>query len=479
MSKIYAKKPRQTEGFQQGDKAPVPQTGLPNSSMAERESSNHRGGDLGQQMAKRLPTVAVRPQAQIPQAEAEADRLSANVKASSAEGVKADLGRRMGADFSGIRFHTGADAAARANAAGARAFTSGADVYFGEGGFDPAVAAHELVHTVQQGMVSSSAPTMSTPTGGMQMLKIKAPLWYLGITKGKDGKYRLKDEDHVAYDTEQAARDAVKIKKLMDDPNSEKSKKKIHSKKFQDRIANAFITHETGVADQLEQSGVGANSVDGQKEMMRGNAGEIMNYTRMMGLMAGDKIDDITNATKDGEDAMLTEMGNAAQGEELNAYLTKGKEAWGKTNVTDAQRTENIMNMFALRGIAPQIAKKGGDPKAVTVNMMKTVNKSMSTNDTAEGTEGARNYLKSLSAGKKTTNETMNLEDYGDLTDMEQMTEGQRNKYIRDKFKQEMIKNKGLDPSEQSNHWRDEWHALKHRQEVKAVDEARRQKGKK
>ena len=59
------------------------------------------------------------------------------------------MGRKMGADFSGVRFHTGKAAEAKASAVDARAYTSGNDVYFGEGGFDPAVAAHELVHTAQ------------------------------------------------------------------------------------------------------------------------------------------------------------------------------------------------------------------------------------------------------------------------------------------------------------------------------------------
>ena len=82
------------------------------------------------------------------------------------------MGRRLGADFSKVRFHTGKDAEARADAVDARAYTSGADVYFGEGGFDPAVAAHELVHTAQQGMVDSSVATVSTPAGGVQRASI-------------------------------------------------------------------------------------------------------------------------------------------------------------------------------------------------------------------------------------------------------------------------------------------------------------------
>lgn len=141
--------------------------GIPNSALLSLwDSAGLAGGpELEQSILARQPRL----QAQIPQAEREADQLSAQVSAGSPEGVKADMGRRLGADFSGVRFHTGAEAAARADAMGARAFTTGMDVYFGSGGFDAAIAAHELVHTVQQGGVDSGVSTLSTPAGGVQM----------------------------------------------------------------------------------------------------------------------------------------------------------------------------------------------------------------------------------------------------------------------------------------------------------------------
>ncbi len=145
---------------------------IPNSAMAAlmgSVSSGYAIPDLESRIKARLPSVQQRMQAQIPQAENEADRLSAAVNAGTPESVKAVMGQRMGADFSGVRFHTGAAAVAKATAMGARAYTSGADVYFGSGGFDPSVAAHELVHTAQQGMVSSGVAVMSTPVGGVQM----------------------------------------------------------------------------------------------------------------------------------------------------------------------------------------------------------------------------------------------------------------------------------------------------------------------
>ena len=55
---------------------------------------------------------------------------------------------------------------------GARAWAQGGDVYFGKGGFDPKVAAHELVHTVQQGAVSGNV-SESMPMGAVQLLPAK------------------------------------------------------------------------------------------------------------------------------------------------------------------------------------------------------------------------------------------------------------------------------------------------------------------
>lgn len=147
----------------------------------EQESSGGLSAEaLKDQILSRQPGAQIHRQAQIPQAEQEADRLSASVTATSPEAVKADLGRRMGADFSGVRFHTGADAQSKAAAMDARAFTSGSDIYFGPGGFDPTIAAHELVHTVQQGAVDSGTATLSTPAGGVQM-------WPWSKKKGTEG----------------------------------------------------------------------------------------------------------------------------------------------------------------------------------------------------------------------------------------------------------------------------------------------------
>ncbi|MBL7816711.1 MAG: DUF4157 domain-containing protein [Saprospiraceae bacterium] len=63
----------------------------------------------------------------------------------------------MGADFSGVRVHTGSEAANLSDNINARAFTHGNDIYFNSGEYNPSssegqrLLAHELTHTVQQG----------------------------------------------------------------------------------------------------------------------------------------------------------------------------------------------------------------------------------------------------------------------------------------------------------------------------------------
>jgi hypothetical protein len=76
--------------------------------------------------------------------------------------TRASLEPRFGHDFSRVRIHADASAAASAGALRALAYTVGRDVVFGTGQYAPETAAgrellaHELAHVVQQG--SASAP---------------------------------------------------------------------------------------------------------------------------------------------------------------------------------------------------------------------------------------------------------------------------------------------------------------------------------
>ncbi len=102
------------------------------------------------------------------QAENEADKLSQDVTSSTPEALREEMGSRLGADFSDVQFHSDSLSMKRSQAMGAKGWARGRDVYFGKGGFDPKVAAHELVHTVQQGAVKGDS-SVSMPYGAVQL----------------------------------------------------------------------------------------------------------------------------------------------------------------------------------------------------------------------------------------------------------------------------------------------------------------------
>jgi len=71
--------------------------------------------------------------------------------------VQAQMSESMGYDFSGVRVHTSPEADSLNRQLTAKAFTTGQDVFFREGAYDPnssggrELIAHELTHVVQQG----------------------------------------------------------------------------------------------------------------------------------------------------------------------------------------------------------------------------------------------------------------------------------------------------------------------------------------
>ncbi len=116
----------------------------------------------------RLPNSLVSRIMEDPKEENEADLLSSGLNASTPKEVMREMEDRLGADFSDVQFHSDPLSVKRSQAMGAKAWASGRDVYFGKGGFDPKVAAHELVHTVQQGAVKGNA-SVTMPYGAVQL----------------------------------------------------------------------------------------------------------------------------------------------------------------------------------------------------------------------------------------------------------------------------------------------------------------------
>lgn len=82
--------------------------------------------------------------------------------------VRTDMEARLGHDFSDVRIHDDARAHASAQAVNAHAYTSGSNVVFQRGKYDPGstdgrvMLAHELTHVVQQ----RNGPVDGTPAGG-------------------------------------------------------------------------------------------------------------------------------------------------------------------------------------------------------------------------------------------------------------------------------------------------------------------------
>jgi outer membrane protein OmpA-like peptidoglycan-associated protein len=82
--------------------------------------------------------------------------------------VQRQLEAGLGADLSGVRVHTGSEADHLARSVDAVAFTTGADIFFRSGAYNPAtpdglhLLAHEATHTVQQ----AAGPVAGTPAAG-------------------------------------------------------------------------------------------------------------------------------------------------------------------------------------------------------------------------------------------------------------------------------------------------------------------------
>ncbi len=136
----------------------------------EKNKTPAARSDISKEQA--LPNSLVMRIMEDPQAENEAEKLSRGVSSTTPEEVMREMGGRLGADFSDVQFHSDPLSMNRSRAMGARAWAQGSDVYFGKGGFDPKVAAHELVHTVQQGAVRGNV-SESMPMGAVQLLPDK------------------------------------------------------------------------------------------------------------------------------------------------------------------------------------------------------------------------------------------------------------------------------------------------------------------
>ncbi|MEM8860472.1 MAG: DUF4157 domain-containing protein, partial [Chloroflexota bacterium] len=94
------------------------------------------------------------------------------------DGLRTDFESRSGADFSDVNIHTGGQAAGLADQLGAKAFTTGNDIFFNSGQYAPGTTAgqslieHEISHVLQQR--SGEADAALTSNSAYENLEAKA-----------------------------------------------------------------------------------------------------------------------------------------------------------------------------------------------------------------------------------------------------------------------------------------------------------------
>jgi hypothetical protein len=88
-------------------------------------------------------------------------------------GLQRSMGQAMGADFSGVRVHTDAQSDQLNQSIQAKAFTTGQDMFFRQGAYEPGsrggqeLIAHELTHVVQQNSGAVQRVTGNSPVGAL------------------------------------------------------------------------------------------------------------------------------------------------------------------------------------------------------------------------------------------------------------------------------------------------------------------------
>ena len=136
----------------------------------------------------RAPSQAPAPAPTSASAGSPAARVMSAVASAASGGAplsrksRAYLEPRFGADFAGVKVHTGPQAKQLSGQLGARAFTYGRNIFFNQGEYQPEtregkkLLAHELTHTIQQGGViqrkaivqQSTAPRVKAVACGLR-----------------------------------------------------------------------------------------------------------------------------------------------------------------------------------------------------------------------------------------------------------------------------------------------------------------------
>jgi hypothetical protein len=126
--------------------------------------------------------------------------------------AQARVGEAMGTDLSGVRVHTSPEANALNRELGAKAFTTGQDVFFREGAYEPhstagqELIAHELTHVVQQGSGAVSGGTrmmVNAPGDAYEHEADATAKAVVGADAGSQAQRQVEEEEEVQMQPEE------------------------------------------------------------------------------------------------------------------------------------------------------------------------------------------------------------------------------------------------------------------------------------
>ena len=156
-------------------------------------------------------------------------------------GVRKQMEGALGADFSGVRVHTDAQSHELNQSLSARAFTTGQDIFFRQGAYEPGsstgreLIAHELTHVVQQGGSVRRAMDVSQPGDPHE---VEAEQTARAVMQGESAGSKTHEEEEKEKHSALAGHLSASVQRQPEAPkkDEEEEKKKHHAMMKADRF---------------------------------------------------------------------------------------------------------------------------------------------------------------------------------------------------------------------------------------------------
>lgn len=177
-------------------------SGPPLAGAQRRSLVQNVGQNFGNRQVQRMINTLRRSASSGPEGGPLENEISDRIQSERSSGQPLDTGIRrevessLGQDLSQVRVHTGSSSAELNRELGAKAFTTGRDIFFGEGQSpsDKELLTHEATHTIQQGF--SETPPASV--GAADTVHEQAADAAAHSTGSAGGVQREAEEDELA-----------------------------------------------------------------------------------------------------------------------------------------------------------------------------------------------------------------------------------------------------------------------------------------